>query len=228
MSGRLKMPNWLSRRRAEPIELDVLDAYAEWAGAYAPEAHNPVMQLEEQAVLELLPDVAGRRLLDLACGSGRYLKRLGPGAAGRAVGVDFSRPMLARAASLDRPLVQADLLGLPLAADSFDLIVCGLAVGHVADLSGSVSEMARVLTPGGVLVYSDFHPFGALLGWKRTFRAANGAEYAARHHVHLYEAHHAACRAAGLAIEAVREPRITVEHPYRGYPAVLVIRAVKP
>jgi malonyl-CoA O-methyltransferase len=221
------MPNWLSRRRTEPVELDVLDAYAQWAGAYAPEAHNLLMQLEEQAVLELLPDAAGRRLLDLACGSGRYLKRLAPGS-GRAVGLDFSRPMLARAASLGRPLVQADLLSLPLASGSFDLIVCGLAVGHMADLAVSVSEMARVLVAGGVLVYSDFHPFGALLGWKRTFRAANGAQFAARHHVHLYQAHQEACQAAGLRIEAVREPRIAFEHPYRGYPAVLVIRAVKP
>ncbi len=222
------MPNWLSRRRAEPVELDVLDAYAQWADVYAPEAHNPLMQLEEQAVRELLPEVAGQRLLDLACGSGRYLKRLAPGVNGPTVGLDFSRPMLARAASLGRPLVQADLLRLPLAAGSFDLIVCGLAVGHVADLAGSVSEMARVLTAGGVLVYSDFHPFGALLGWKRTFQAADGARYAARHHLHLYQAHQAACQAAGLRIQAVREPLIAFDHPYRGYPAVLVIRAVKP
>src|SRR5712692_9520978 len=137
------MPNWLSRRRAEPVELDVLDAYAQWATGYAPEAHNPLMQLEEQAMQELLPDVAGRRLLDLACGSGRYLKRLAPTAAreavgGRAIGLDFSRPMLARAAGLGCPLVQGDLLALPLAGGVFNLIVCGLAVGHVADLAGSI------------------------------------------------------------------------------------------
>jgi malonyl-CoA O-methyltransferase len=222
------MPNWFSRRRAAPVELDVLAAYAQWAAAYTPDAHNPLMQLEEQAVQDLLPDVAGRRFLDLACGSGRYLKRLAPGAGGRAIGVDFSGPMLARATALGRPLAQADLSALPLAAGAFDLIVCGLAVGHLADLTGSLGEMARVLASGGVLIYSDFHPFGALLGWKRTFRGADGTEYAARHHVHLYAAHQAACQAAGLCIEAVREPRIESEHPYRGYPAVLVIRASKP
>jgi malonyl-CoA O-methyltransferase len=221
------MPNWLSRRRAGPVELDVLDAYARWAGAYAPDAHNPLMLLEEQAVRELLPAAAGRRVLDLACGSGRYLKQLAP-AAGLAIGLDFSRPMLARAAALRRPLVQADLAALPLAAAAFDLIVCGLAVGHLASLNGCLGEMARALAPGGVLVYSDFHPFGALLGWKRSFRAADGAQYAARHHVHLYAAHQAACRAAGLSIDAVREPCIDFPHPYRGYPAVLVIRALKP
>ena len=221
------MPNWLSRRRAQPVELDVLAAYAQWADTYSPDAHNPLMQLEEQAVQSLLPELAGRRFLDLACGSGRYLKRLAPGVGGRAMGVDFSRPMLARAAALGRPLAQADLCALPLADGAFDLIVCGLAVGHLPELTGSLREMARVLAGGGVLIYSDFHPFGALLGWKRTFRGANGTEYAARHHVHLYAAHQAACQAAGLRIEAVREPRIEGEHVYRGYPAVLVIRATK-
>src|SRR5258706_2684565 len=110
------MPNWLSRRRAPPVELDVLAAYAQWAATYAPEAHNPLMQLEEQAVQALLPELAGRRFLDLACGSGRYLKRLAPAVDGRAIGGDFSRPMLARAAALGRPLAQAALAPLPLAA----------------------------------------------------------------------------------------------------------------
>jgi hypothetical protein len=85
-----------------------------------------------------------------------------------------------------------------------------------------------VLAPGGSVVYSDLHPFGALAGWKRSFRGRDGREYSARHHIHLYADHQAACQAAGLAITAVREPRIDFEHPYRGYPAVLVIRAGKP
>ncbi|MDZ7343295.1 MAG: hypothetical protein ONA90_02150, partial [candidate division KSB1 bacterium] len=63
--------------------------------------------------------------------------------------------------------------------------------------------------------------------WKRTFRAANGRQYAVRHYTHLYADHHAACRAAGLAIEEVREPRIDFAHKWRGYPAVMVIRARK-
>src|SRR5216683_3247126 len=98
------MMNWWWRRRAKPLELDVLDAYARWAGGYAPEAHNPLMQMEEQAVLELMPQTAGR-WLDLACGSGRYLKQRASRDDDRAVGLDISRPMLARAASLGRPLV---------------------------------------------------------------------------------------------------------------------------
>jgi malonyl-CoA O-methyltransferase len=216
------------RRRSEPVELEALDAYAMWAADYSPEAHNPLMALEEQAMLELLPTLTGRRVLDLACGSGRYLGRFAGAGAARALGLDLSPAMLARAAALGQPLAQADLLRLPLATECWDVAVCGLAVGHLSGLANVLGEIGRVLAPGGTVIYSDLHPFGALAGWKRSFRGRDGREYSARHHIHLYADHVEACQAAGLAITALREPRIDFEHPYRGYPAVLVIRAGKP
>ena len=216
------------RRRSKPVELDALDAYAQWAAAYSPEAHNPLMALEEQAMVELLPPLAGQRVLDLACGSGRYLRRIKDDGAAFTLGLDFSGAMLARAVALGQPLARGDMLHVPLAAGGWDVVVCGLAVGHVADLASVLGEVARVLAAGGTVVYSDFHPFGALAGWKRSFRGRDGRDYSARHHIHLYADHQAACQAAGLAITAVREPRIDFEHPYRGFPAVLVIRAGKP
>lgn len=225
---------WRARRAARPLTVE--DAYARWAPGYAAEAHNPLMELEQAALLPLLPPVAGRRVLDLACGSGRYLARLaghtrgepGAGSAARLVGADLSAAMLARAAALPVSLLRADLRRLPLAASSFDLIVCGLAVGHVAALATAVAEMARVLAPGGTLVYSDFHPFATLAGLKRTFTGADGRSYAVEHYLHLYADHQAACQAAGLTIDAVREPTVEFAHPWRGRPAVLVLRARKP
>ncbi|MGH2520935.1 MAG: class I SAM-dependent methyltransferase [Anaerolineales bacterium] len=213
--------------RPKPVELSVTQAYARWASTYPPEAHNPFMQMEQRAVLELLPDVAGRAALDLACGSGRYLAHLTRRGAARAVGLDLSLPMLMRARPTTSSLAQADLCALPLPLSSFDVIVCALAVGHVPDLGLALTEMSRVLAPGGGVVYSDFHPFGSLAGWRRTFRADDGREFAVRHHVHLYADHLAACRAAGLTIEDVREPRVDFEHEWRGYPAALIIRARK-
>ncbi len=215
-------------RKVEPeIELDALEAYALWASTYPPQAHNALMKLEEAAMLELLPEVVGQTALDLACGSGRYLAILIERGAGRVVGVDLSPQMLKRAQVISSHLAQADLRALPFAPASFEAIVCGLAVGHVAELHQAISEMGRVLKPNGVVVYSDFHPFGSLVGWKRTFRAADGRKYAARYHPHLYADHHAACCAAGLMIEEVREPRINFEHRWRGCPAAIVIRARK-
>lgn len=178
-------------------------------------------------MLELMPDLAGQAVLDLACGSGRYLDLIMAHAASFVLGLDLSRQMLARVQKKSCPLIQADLRWLPLVSSSFDVVVCGLAIGHVDNLSGMMHEIGRVLKPNGVVVYSDFHPLGAFMGWKRTFCAADGRQYAVQHHAHLYADHHAACRAAGLVIEDLREPIIDFPHQWRGYPAVLVIRARK-
>ncbi len=207
--------------------LDPLEAYARWAATYPPAPHNLLMEMEQAAMLELLPEVRNKVALDLACGSGRYLSILHERGAAKVVGLDLSREMLAAAPSPQQKLLQGDLCALPLASESFDLVVCGLAVGHVENLRRAMAEAGRVLRAGGEFLYSDFHPFGALAGWRRTFRAGDGKEYAVRHFTHWYEDHVAACRAAGLEITAVREPKIAIAHKWRGFPAVLVIKARK-
>ncbi len=216
---------WIQRLFHRGTELSVEEAYARWAPNYPPCAFNRLMELEEGAFLELLPDVRGRAVLDLACGSGRYLKILRERGASPAVGLDASAPMLNRARTVAPDLVRADLLSLSLCPCAFHLVAFALAAGHVRDLGRAMCEIRRVLAPGGILVYSDFHPLGSMLGWKRTFRGDDGGEYQVRHYTHLYSDHVAACAAAGLRIEEVREPRIDFGDRWRNYPAVLVIRA---
>jgi malonyl-CoA O-methyltransferase len=184
-------------------ELKPRQAYKLWAENYPPRAHNILMEVEQRAVLSLLPEVRGRRALDLACGSGRYAQILHERGA-RVVGIDFALEMLTRAES-DFARAQADLLRIPVASNSIEVLVCGLAVGHISALAGALGEMARVLTPGGVAVYSDFHPRGHELGWRREFRATDGARYAVQYFVHKLEAHREAARAANLTIEAICE-----------------------
>ena len=85
----------LFHRTKKTIPVDVLTGYAHWAKSYPPQAHNPLMRLEEQAMLNLLPDnLTGKSCLDLACGTGRYLMCLQTRRAGLAVGVDYSADML--------------------------------------------------------------------------------------------------------------------------------------
>ena len=221
------MRRWLEHLHRRPHELSPMDAYARWAPVYPPKPSTPLMALEQPVLLAMLPEIKDCRALDLGCGSGRYLKELLSRGASFAVGLDLSWPMTSCAHAISPCLNQGDLRSLPLADASFDLVVCALAIGHVEELQPAMTEIARVLMPGGVVIYSDFHPIGSFLGWKRSFKARDGAQYSVRHHTHFYTDHHAACRSAVLTIEDVREPRITFPHRWQGCPAVIIIRARK-
>lgn len=212
-------------RSERPGMLDVRSAYALWAPSYPPRAHTPLMQIEEAVVLELLPPSAGRRVLDLGCGSGRYLRLLRPQRPQLSVGLDLSSEMLARARPVGDRLVQGDVALLPFADRCFDLAVAGLVLGHVPALAPVLREIARVTRPEGVVVYSDLHPAGQQLGWVRSFRAADGREYIVPHHPRECREHEQACRDAGLDVEAIRQPLVEFPHPWQGLPAALIIRA---
>jgi malonyl-CoA O-methyltransferase len=207
-----------------PALLEVGEAYARWAPSYPRAAANEMMRLDQREVLRLLPDVRGRRALDVGCGAGRYLDLLAERGASCVVGLDPEPAMLARAGGRAR-LACAALPRLPLPSAAFDVVVCALVVGHLPDLPGALAELGRVLRPGGTLVYSDVHPAGAAHGWRRTFRTHDGRTYAVRHVVHPRSTHEAACAAAGLAIDAVAEPRAEAPEPHGRVPALLVVRA---
>lgn len=196
--------------------LEPREAYALWATSYPAHAHNPVMRAEERAMLGLMPAALhGQAVLDVGCGSGRYMLHALRRGAARVTGVDLSPHMLARAGTelaalhADAPvaLVQGSLAALPLPDAQADLTVCGLVVGHLDDLRQSLAELRRATRPGGTLLCSDVHPIGHALGWRRDFKSG-GLSYAVRHTRHLYSHWHAACAGLGLRIEQVLEPML--------------------
>ncbi|HET6449248.1 MAG TPA: bifunctional demethylmenaquinone methyltransferase/2-methoxy-6-polyprenyl-1,4-benzoquinol methylase UbiE [Conexibacter sp.] len=101
----------------------------------------------------------GARALDVACGTGdlavELAGRVGPG--GEVVACDFSEQMLelARAKAADRPTVRvewANALELPYRDDEFAAATVGFGVRNFADLDRGLSELARVVRPGGKVV----------------------------------------------------------------------------
>jgi demethylmenaquinone methyltransferase / 2-methoxy-6-polyprenyl-1,4-benzoquinol methylase len=90
----------------------------------------------------------GRSLVfDLACGTGDLCRELEAGGY-RAIGFDFSHGMLTSART-SAPLVEADVLHLPLSDGSADGVTCGFALRNVVSLTGLFDELARVTRPDG-------------------------------------------------------------------------------
>jgi demethylmenaquinone methyltransferase/2-methoxy-6-polyprenyl-1,4-benzoquinol methylase len=90
---------------------------------------------------------SGSRVLDLACGTGDLCRDL-VAAGYEPVGVDLSAGMLA-AARTTAPLLQGDVLHLPVADGSVDGVTCGFALRNFVELPSFFAELARVLRPGG-------------------------------------------------------------------------------
>ncbi len=117
---------------------------------------------ERPAMLALLPDVGGKDVLDAGCGPGWYADWLARHGA-RVVAVDRSAPMVRLAAERlgGRARVMqgdvSDLRGL-LAGERFDVILSSLVLHYLADLTATFREWARLLKPGGTLVFSTHHP----------------------------------------------------------------------
>ncbi len=118
-----------------------------------------------EELLGLLGSVEGREVLEIGGGAGQG-GRFVHSAGGRVVSTDLSFGMLRRGADIDAdhgwprlPLVQCDALALPFADASFDVVFTAYGVmPFVADGAGAVAEAARVLRPGGRLVFSCTHP----------------------------------------------------------------------
>jgi SAM-dependent methyltransferase len=228
--------NWAMLCHPEPSLLLTRELYERWAESYPPVPHNPLMRAEQAAMRRLWPAMRGRCVLDLACGSGRYARLLAEEGAGMVLALDQSWQMLRQVQGA--AAVQGNMTCLPFASGSFAVVVCGLAVGHAPDLEEWMREVARVLAPGGVLVYSDFHPQAVAEGHARTFRDSQGGTHSVPHHRHTVAAHRSAAAAVGLTIDAVEEVRVGIDlcedfpgsatfyRRWHGLPVVLAVRAV--
>ena len=127
--------------------------YEEWIGNKL-----PLIAADSQ----LLPDVTGARVLDIACGQGRMSRYLAWSGAD-VVGVDISAAMLDKARATgpeDIRYVHADVTRHPAWWDGrpFDGCTCELALMDIDDLAGALSTVHTVLRPGGWFVASIMHP----------------------------------------------------------------------
>ena len=118
----------------------------------------------EDAIRAALSDKPFRSLLDLGTGTGRMLELFGPDIE-RGLGLDLSldmlllaRDRLERAGLRNCSVRQGDIYDLPLANDSFDVVIVHQVLHFLDDGARAIREAARVLRPGGRLLVVDFAP----------------------------------------------------------------------
>lgn len=134
-------------------------AYDDWALAYDRDP-NPHKVLEYEAVLSLVDAKKNEKILDAACGTGRYtheFKKVGA----EVIGIDFSEQMLktARDKYPEIKFKKADLREeLPFPDRWFDKINCAQTLKHLKELAPTLKEFFRVLRKGGIFVFSVTHP----------------------------------------------------------------------
>lgn len=192
-------------------------------------AGNPVLLLESAETLAALPDLHGKRALDVGCGTGRYALQMARLGADTVMGIDLSPAMLDVAARKAERGDLADALiwkrgdvseALATEAGGTDVLVCALTLSFLPGVRAAFAEMARALAPAGTLVVSDYHPHGlaqaraAASGASGNrerfpflrFTSAGGEECRIAQYVHTISDYFFAARAAGLTLDHLAEP----------------------
>ena len=135
---------------------------------------------ELPVLFSLLPDLEGKRVLDLGCGSGErcmdYIKR----GASDVTGIDISEKMLAVARN-ENSDEKITYLNMPMEdlgslEGEYDVVISSLALHYVEDYPGVVKNVYRLLCEGGIFLFSQEHPLSTCYSGKgdRWTRDENG------------------------------------------------------
>lgn len=142
-----------------------LKAYEEMAEHYFKDVDTKPFNAyyERPAIVSMLPDVKGKKVLDAGCAAGWYTKLLLDKGA-RVIALDFSPNMIEmtkRRVGNKAKIIRADL-NEPLNFiddESIDVVLSSLTLHYIKNWELVMSEFNRILKRGGQLVFSVHHPF---------------------------------------------------------------------
>jgi SAM-dependent methyltransferase len=117
---------------------------------------------EWPAIRALLPDLGGRRVVDLGCGFGWFARWARQHGAAHVLGLDLSENMIGRARTdTNDPCIEyaiADLERVELPTSSFDFAYSSLALHYIADFERLMKTVHRALGDGGAFIFTIEHP----------------------------------------------------------------------
>jgi len=134
-----------------------------WFSRYTESGDVNRQYVIDRAILKILGEIKGKRILDAGCGNG-YLCRLLSKRGAEMVGVDASKRSIEIAEDIGRkePMnikyYVESICNLSMDDDAFDAVVSNLVLQDLQDLDKAIKELHRVLKPRGKLVFSTMHP----------------------------------------------------------------------
>lgn len=185
-----------------------IKAFALWAEVYDQQP-NPFLSVEERYVEQLLGGVEGNDVLDVGCGTGRWLKLLAPRGPRRLIGIDNSSAMLDRAQTKlggAADIQLGDCCALPIPTSSVDVVIASFVLSYLESLEDFAAELRRVTRLGGRVFLTDLHPGTASsCGWKRGFSSKDGSVELHTHYRTLPEIVDG-FGSAGFRVKCILEP----------------------
>src|SRR6516164_3740787 len=150
-------------------------AFTLWSQVYDHQA-NPLLSLEERFLSELLLPVKGLDVVDVGCGTGRWLQRLSPFGPSSLTGIDSSPEMIACARKklgASATVMVGEAESMALRNSSADLIVASFVASYLPEICRLAAEVRRVARPTARVYLSDLHPATAsACKWKRSFKSS--------------------------------------------------------
>lgn len=123
--------------------------------------HSNRVSTHAERLVRIADPQAGQRLLDVGCGNGAAPIHLAKTFGLDVTGIDVDPEQIAAATAASANLraarfLVADATQLPFPDNTFDLVTTSKTTHHIPDWPKALTEMTRVLRPGGRLIYRDF------------------------------------------------------------------------
>lgn len=116
--------------------------------------------VEKPIMLSMLPNLDGKRVLLLGCGTAEESELLSQYNPKKITGIDISEKsiLIAKESYPNCDFYVGNILELPFKENEFDFIFSSLAISHIEDKDKAFKEIYRVLDDGGQLLFSVGHP----------------------------------------------------------------------
>ncbi len=206
--------------------------YDAWGKSYDTDPNSTVFA-DEHAFPSFWPSLAGKKVFEIGCGTGRHTTKL-VALGADVTALDLSAGMLA-VARAKPPLahvrfLEGDVYRVTPPDAAYDVVIAALVLEHLPDLPSFFARVAGWLSKGGRAYFSEIHPSRMQAGSGARFRGKDGEEIWLASMAHREDDFRAAIAAAGLNVLTKEDvgatPELLRQRPewekYRGRPMLQI------